>query len=145
MICSENSAYLRRALLFVGLLILPLLRPEVAEAIFLRSLYPGLDFLAAEEGSPAGLVVGDALEIHPAPDGLQLRVTGDAVAQLVNVHPILARADGAIQDGFGLEGEPLVDDLQFPDDPAQDLRNHRDTDLLHSAYRLFWPSGCSRQ
>ena len=63
MICSENSAYLRRALLFVGLLILPLLRPEVAEAIFLRSLYPGLDFLAAEEGGPAGLVVGDAVEV----------------------------------------------------------------------------------
>ena len=57
-----------------SILVLSLLRPEVAKAIPLRPLYPGLNLLTAEEGSPAGLVVGDAVEVEPAADEFNLRV-----------------------------------------------------------------------
>ena len=96
MICSENSAHLRRALLFVGLLILPFLRPEIAKSIPLRPLYPGLDLLTAEKGSPAGLVVGDAVEVEPAADEFNLRVAGNHPPEFIDVNPILLQADGAV-------------------------------------------------
>ena len=96
MICSENSAHLIRALLFVGLLILSFLRPEVAKAIPLRPLDPGLNLLTAEEGSPAGLVVGDAVEVEPAADEFNLRVTGNHPPEFIDVNPILLRADSAV-------------------------------------------------
>ena len=77
-------------------LILPLLRPEVAKTIPLRPLYPGLDLLTAEEGSPAGLVVGDAVEVEPAADEFNLRVAGNHPPEFVDVNPVLLRADGAV-------------------------------------------------
>jgi len=77
-------------------LILPLLRPEVAKTIPLRPLYPGLDLLTAEEGSPAGLVVGDAVEVEPAADEFNLRVTRDHPSQFVDVNPVLLCVDGRI-------------------------------------------------
>lgn len=78
------------------LLVLSLLRPEVAKAIPLRPLNPGLDLLTAEKGSPAGLVEGDAVEVEPAADEFNLRVAGNHPPEFVDVNPILLRADGAV-------------------------------------------------
>ena len=77
-------------------LILPLLRPEVAKSIPLRPLYPVLNLLAAEDGSPAGFVVGNAVEVEPAADELNLRVTGNHPPEFIDVNPILLRADSAV-------------------------------------------------
>ena len=79
-----------------SILVLSFLRPEVAKSIFLRPFYPGLDLLTAEKGSPARLVVGDAVEVEPAANEFDLRVTGNHPPEFVDVNPILLRADGAV-------------------------------------------------
>lgn len=130
-----------RGLLF-PLLILPHLRPEIPVAIPLRSLNPGFNLLAAEKSRLARLVVGNAVEIEPAADEFNLRVTRDHPPQFIDVNPILLRAEGAVQDRFSLECKPLVDDLQLPDDSGEDLRNHDHIDLFHTGYLLRPPRGC---
>ena len=79
-----------------SILILPLLRPEIPVPIPLRPLYPGFNLLTAEEGSPAGLVVGDTVEVKSAADEFNLRVAGNHPPEFIDVNPILLRADGAV-------------------------------------------------
>lgn len=61
--------------------VLPFLGPVIADAIPLRPLHPGLNLLAAEEHGLAGLVVGNAVEIEPAADCLQLGRTRNQPTQ----------------------------------------------------------------
>lgn len=122
--------------------VLPLLRPEIAVAIPLRPFNPGLNLLAAEESRLARLVVGNAVEIEPAADEFNLRVTRDHPPQFIDVNPILLRAEGAVQDRFSLECKPLVDDFQLPDDSGENLRNHGHIELLHTDYLRRLPKGC---
>lgn len=82
--------------MLIVLSVLPLLRPEIPVAIPLRPLDPGLNLLTAEEGSPAGLVVGDAVEVEPAADEFDLRVTGNHPPEFIDVNPFLLWADGAV-------------------------------------------------
>ena len=130
-----------RELLFL-LLIFSLLRPEITVAIPLSPLYPGLNLLAAEESGLARLVVRDAVEIEPAADEFNLRVTRNHPPQFVNVNPILLRAESAVQDRFSLECKSLVDDLQMPYNSGKNLRNHGHIDLLHTDYLRLPPRGC---
>ena len=126
-------------------LIFPLLGPEVAKSILLRPLYPGLYLLTAEEGSPAGLVVGDAVEVEPAADEFNLWFTRNHLPLFVDFNLIFLRAEGAVQDRCDLEGKPAVDGLQLLDDAGQNCRNHGHIDLLHTGYLLLPPKGCVAQ
>ena len=63
--------------------VLPLLRPEVPVAIPLRPFDPSLNLLAAEESCLARLVMRNAVEIQPAADEFNLRVTRDHPPQSV--------------------------------------------------------------
>ena len=128
--------------MLIVLTVLPLLRPEITVAIPLRSLNPGLNLLTSEESRLARLVVGNAVEIEPAADEFNLRVTRNHPPQFEDVNPILLRAEGSVQDRFSLECKPLVEDLQLPDDSSKDLRNHGHIDLLHTGYLRRPPRGC---
>jgi len=139
-ICA--GAHIRIDLASILFLVLPLLRPEIPVAIPLRPLDPCLNLLAAEESRLTRFVVRDAVEIQPAADELNLRVTRDHPPQFVDINPILLRAEGAVQDRLSLECKPLVDDLQLPDDSGENLRNHGHINLLHTGYLLRPPKGC---
>ncbi len=86
----------------VLLLILSLFRPKIPIAIPLRPLDPGFNLLTAEESRLARLVVRNAVEIQPAADEFNLRVTRNHPPQFVDVNPILLRAEGAVQDWLSL-------------------------------------------
>lgn len=68
--------------------VISLLREIITYAVALRSFQPYLDLLATEHKSPSSFVMGDALEVHPATDGLQFWITGNHSPQFVDIYPV---------------------------------------------------------
>lgn len=63
------------------------------------------------------------MEEEPAAYEFNLRVIWNHPPEFIDVNPILLRADGAVQEGLGLQCEPAVDEFQFLDDSGQDFRS----------------------